>query len=1250
MRNSLRTRSLGLYFLFWVPMFCYSQGGEESLVIGRSNNNPQLDELVEGCASGYFTFFNTGSRFTETVYVIEFAGSAQLGVDIDTITARRIIVAERIDSLNLPINPRTDNLREGSEEILLIYSVNGITDTATLFLQDPPTIDAGKDSSFCSTESIQLAPTLLEEGTSYLWSPSSGLSSPTSPTPIFQPDIDGDTDITLFLSATTPNNCTATDSLTFTVFDQPVSSFTGPTKLCFGTSGTYTYVGEADSTADFQWDFGPDALIESGTGAGPYTVSWSSPGTKTVCLTVVDSLCSHETLCQNIDVGVGVDVEIEPVPDQCFDGHSLSFTTTDSLEVDEYTWNFGEGALLATGQDPNPTGILYESPGQKTISLVVSKDGCTSGDQIQFELADPPGASFTLAGDTFCKDACIRPQYTDSIRGPAQQFSWDFGTEAVPSTSGLSDPICTRFTDPGVKNISLTVSYKGCVEVSSQTFTIEDLPIATVETGRDTSFCEGSGGVQLESTVTGGDPSTQYRWFSSLGEENIAGISDPSLPSPLVNPLVETLPATVNYYLVVETANGCFSNVDSVQVRIKPLPKADAGEDRVFCEDSPGVLLLGKPAEDNLAPGPFRYEWFPGTSLNDPRLANPLATPDSQISYTLQISSLEGCSSMLDPSDTLQTVSVKNQALPIASTGEDQSICTGDSLRLIGSGMTENGDLTYSWTPSETGYLEDSSLATPLASPRFTTVYSLVVSSNGCLSKAATLTVEVKPRPTVAAPSLLSICQGESIELQGRASGDSSSNQIFTYEWLPMSSLDDAQNLSPRAQPDTTTTYAFRATSANGCTSLPALSEVQVRPSPLPNILRDQDFICPGDTLLLQAEAEFQGTPEANPLTFEWGPQELFFASQRFSDSLLIAPDTSTYFFLTSSISGDCPSTDSVLIEFRSFAQIEAQVEDPILCEGSPTTLSASGDSMGVRFNWINQMGEVQATSPEWEVSPDSSTSYFLESNLNGCIDTQEVAIAVIPTPQSDFFSSSTTGCVNFTVAFLENTEDALSLIWDFGDNSPPSNEPNPIHTYTDPGTYQVSLTAVGPMGCHHISQAQEIIVSDTLFANFSSSPLPLDTLYIPNADVQFVDASLNPASWFWKFGDGKTSSEKSPVHSYWQAGEYDVVLVVTDANGCISQAQLGTYIVLNPRLWIPNVFTPNFDEIEDAFRIIYSGSDPVETQIFDRWGKRVYRGEGPENEWDGNYPNGEWAPEGVYYYDIKIGAEQHKGHLTLIR
>ena len=1249
MTKVLRILLLGCMTYFGSTQL-WAQRGEFPNVVGRSINNPNIPEVVESCATGVFTFFNTGSRFTPTRYLIEFAGTAQLGTDYDTVTARLIIVPERVDSVSLPIIPIPDGQDEGTETILLIYTSDGITDTATLFLKDFPTIEAGKDSTFCSTESIQLNAEIGEDAISYQWSPATGLSDAQIPNPIFQLDVPEDTIITLELSVINSNNCEATDALNLIIFDQPVSSFIGPTKLCLGTSGQYTYVGEAPPDSDFQWDFGPDARIERGSGEGPYTVSWETPGEKTVCLTVTDSICSHQMFCQTVEIGVAVDVQIAPVEDQCFEGHSLNFARTDSLSVDEITWNFGEGANTQSSNEASPMGILYQSPGLKTVSLVVTKEGCTSGAQVQFELAEPPGADFSFEGEVFCQNACIRPQFQGSIRGAEQQFNWDFGPGAIPSNSSIPNPICTRYTGPGPQEISLIVSYKGCVDSSTQTLTIQDLPIANVSVGLDTSFCEGSGGVQLSSSIEGSTEGTQFTWFSDISNPDNWGISDPQSPSPTVNPVLPEIPATATYYLIAETENGCRSNVDSAKVRISPIPKVDAGEDRIFCEDAPGVLLLGKPAEENTAPGPFIYQWSPSTGLSDAQAANPLASPDSQTTYTLQITSLEGCSSLLDPTDTLQMTTVRKQSLPIAQTMDDQAICTGDTLRLQGMALnTDQAEVQFSWTPTATGYMEDSTLASPLVSPIFSTVYSLVVTANGCISKASNVTVDVKPRPTVAADSALSICQNEQVILKGIVNGAPLGGETYTFQWFPQQGLENFTSATPLASPDTTTTYQFTATSSNGCASLPVETLISVRPSPIVEILRDKDFVCLPENLTLHASASFVKTPEGSPLSFEWGPQELFFAEQRFKDSLVISPKQAGMYYLTGSISGDCPDTDSVFIEVREAPEVDISLPEGSLCQGSPILLVAIGDTSRVSFQWEGPDGTSASGQARWEVQADSSGVYRLLSTREGCVDTTDAPLDVVPLPSSDFFTSSPQGCVDFTVAFMENTANAISLIWDFGDDSPLSNEDNPTHTYTEPGTYQVSLTAIGPQGCQSISESLEIQVSDTLFANFSSNPLPPDTLTIPEADVQFVDASLNPVSWFWKFGDGKTSTEKSPLHSYWQPGEYEVVLVITDSNGCVSQKQLGTYVVLNPRLFIPNVFTPNFDGIEDTYRIIYSGSEAVKTQIYDRWGKKVYEGEGAENEWDGFY-NGNWVPEGVYFYDIQIGSEHYKGNITLLR
>jgi PKD repeat protein len=62
-----------------------------------------------------------------------------------------------------------------------------------------------------------------------------------------------------------------------------------------------------------------------------------------------------------------------------------------------------------------------------------------------------------------------------------------------------------------------------------------------------------------------------------------------------------------------------------------------------------------------------------------------------------------------------------------------------------------------------------------------------------------------------------------------------------------------------------------------------------------------------------------------------------------------------------------------------------------------------------------------------------------------------------------------------------------------------------------------------------------------------------------PSATVQFTDASTDPdghvVEWSWDFGDGTTGSGSSPAHAYTQAGDYTVILTVTDEDGLTSQA-----------------------------------------------------------------------------------------------
>ena len=126
-----------------------------------------------------------------------------------------------------------------------------------------------------------------------------------------------------------------------------------------------------------------------------------------------------------------------------------------------------------------------------------------------------------------------------------------------------------------------------------------------------------------------------------------------------------------------------------------------------------------------------------------------------------------------------------------------------------------------------------------------------------------------------------------------------------------------------------------------------------------------------------------------------------------------------------------------------------------------------------------------------------------------------------------------------------QSTGKITSRVWDFGDGSN-STETNPVHGYTQPGTYTVSLTVSGPDGSSPYTRGNYITVTNktypvraTFGANATSGKIPLS--------VQFFDASSGPVStWFWDFGDGTNSTERRPLHQYSLEGKYTVSLTVT--------------------------------------------------------------------------------------------------------
>ncbi len=128
-----------------------------------------------------------------------------------------------------------------------------------------------------------------------------------------------------------------------------------------------------------------------------------------------------------------------------------------------------------------------------------------------------------------------------------------------------------------------------------------------------------------------------------------------------------------------------------------------------------------------------------------------------------------------------------------------------------------------------------------------------------------------------------------------------------------------------------------------------------------------------------------------------------------------------------------------------------------------------------------------------------------------------------------------------------QSTGEFDSINWDFGDGSL-SNENNPIHVYTLPGQYNVSLKVLGASGADSLLMTNLITVqSAPPAANFGFTPA---NGFVP-LTVQFSDSSTGEIeNWKWMFGDGDTSDVQNPEHVYELSGDYDATLIVTGPGG----------------------------------------------------------------------------------------------------
>ena len=170
------------------------------------------------------------------------------------------------------------------------------------------------------------------------------------------------------------------------------------------------------------------------------------------------------------------------------------------------------------------------------------------------------------------------------------------------------------------------------------------------------------------------------------------------------------------------------------------------------------------------------------------------------------------------------------------------------------------------------------------------------------------------------------------------------------------------------------------------------------------------------------------------------------------------------------------------------------------------------------------------------------------------CGDTLDIRVEIFPPVFADFeyeYDTCVAGPTTFTnLSFSEAGPNTLeSFFWNFGDDST-STVQNPVHTYRIPGSLPASLTVRDTNGCaatttqpiNYFPAPATIVVAPSAFIGCVPADIFFDNLSFP------IDSTYDIT---WTFGDGESSGEISPVHTYDSIGIFTVSIDITSPIGC---------------------------------------------------------------------------------------------------
>jgi len=256
-----------------------------------------------------------------------------------------------------------------------------------------------------------------------------------------------------------------------------------------------------------------------------------------------------------------------------------------------------------------------------------------------------------------------------------------------------------------------------------------------------------------------------------------------------------------------------------------------------------------------------------------------------------------------------------------------------------------------------------------------------------------------------------------------------------------------------------------------------------------------------------------------------------------------------TYLVILYAASNCDEDSDTAFIEVLPEPNVSFEIP-PYVCDGLAVSFLNTSDNLGGSFWDFGDGNTSTETSPgHIYAAPDTYVITLTANSLvDNCPSTFTDSIRIEENPVAGFTVDTTQGCVPFTLQFTDESTGETEWNWDFGDDTSGSTEENPMHTFTNPGNYIVTLVASDQYGCASDTAITNIFVNDFPTSSFEFEPRD----YCEGYDtICFNNTSAGAIIYEWHIL-GNIYNEINPCVFAENAVENDTVwLVSTNTDGC---------------------------------------------------------------------------------------------------